>query len=95
MDNINTARPHLGDILYDKPGNLNFESEIEKVQYRPCITITSAIQGTSRERLCDELGLMSLSRRHWHNKLNFFYKIVNRQIPDIPQRIFFLKMTIL
>ena len=30
------VRPHLdyGDILYDKPGNLNFESKIEKVQYK-------------------------------------------------------------
>ena len=55
------VRPHLdyGDILYDKPGNLNFESKIEKVQYKACIAITGAIQGTSRERLYDELGLMS------------------------------------
>ena len=46
------------DILYDKPGNLNFESKIEKVQYKACISITGAIQGTSRERPYDELGLI-------------------------------------
>ena len=35
------VRPHLDyvDIFYDKPGNLNFESKIEKVQYKACIAI--------------------------------------------------------
>ena len=77
------VRPHLdyGDILYDKPGNLNFESKIEKAQYKACIAITAAIQRTSRERLYDELGLMSLSKRRWYNKLIFFYKIVNGILP--------------
>ena len=30
----------------------------------------------------DELGLQSLVKRHWCNKLVFFYKIVNRLLPD-------------
>ena len=78
------VRPHLDydDILYDKPGNLNFESKTEKVQYKACIAITGAIQGTSRERLYDELGLMSLSKKRWYNKLIFFHKIVNGILPD-------------
>ena len=68
-------RPHLDyrDILYDKPSNDNFQSKMEKVQYRACLAITGGIQGTSRERLYDELGLHSLV---------FFYKIVNRLLPD-------------
>ena len=37
-------------------------------------TITGAMQGTSRKRLYDELGLMSLKERRWHNKLNFFIR---------------------
>ena len=59
------VRPHLdyGDILYDKPGNLYFESKTEKVQYKACIAITGSVQETSRERLYDELDLMSLSKR--------------------------------
>ena len=64
--------------MSDKPGNLNFEI---KVQCKACIAITGAIQGTSRERLYDELGLMSLSKRRWYNKLIFFYKIVNGILP--------------
>ena len=44
--------------------------------------ITGGIQGTSRERLYDELGLHSLLKRRWRNKLVFFYKTVNRLLPD-------------
>ena len=46
-------RPHLdyGDILYDKPNNENVQNKIEKVQYRACLTITGAIQGTSKEKI--------------------------------------------
>ena len=58
-------RPHLdyGDILYDKPGNQNFQNELEKVQYKACLAITGAIQGTSRQKIYDELGLHTLIKR--------------------------------
>ena len=38
------VRPDLdyGDI-YDKPENENFQSKLEKVQYRACLAITNAI----------------------------------------------------
>ena len=77
-------RPHLeyGDILYDKPDNENFQNKIEKVQYKACLAITGAIQGTSREKLYEELGLHSLVERRRRNKLIFFYKIVNGLLPD-------------
>ena len=77
-------RPHLdyGDILYDKPNNENFQNKIEKVQYRACLAITGAIQGTSREKIYYELGLHSLAKRRWRSKLIFFYKIVNHLLPD-------------
>ena len=52
-------RPHLnyGDILYDNPNNENFQSKLEKVQYRAYLAITGAIKGTSREKLYNEFGL--------------------------------------
>ena len=55
-------RPHLdySDILYDKPSNYNFQNKLEKVQYRAYLAINGGIQGTSKERLYDELGLHSL-----------------------------------
>ena len=70
-------RPHLdyGDILYDKPSNDNFLSKMENLQYRACLVITGGIQGTSRERLYDELGLHSLVKRCWRNNLVFFIKL--------------------
>ena len=69
------VRPHLdyGDILYDKPNNENFQNKLEKVQYRACLAITGAIQGTSRIKLCAEVGLHSLIKRSWCNKLIFFF----------------------
>ena len=77
-------RPNLdyGDILYDKPKNENFRNKLEKVQYRACLAITNAIQGTSKDRLYDELGLYFLTNRRWKSKLIFFYKIVNGMLPN-------------
>ena len=48
-------RPNLdyGDILYDKTNNENFQNKIAKLQYRACLAITGAIQGTSREKNYD------------------------------------------
>ena len=64
-----------GDILYNKPSNGNFENKMEKVQYRACLETTGGIQGTSRDRIYDELGLHSLVKRRCHNKLVFFFKL--------------------
>ena len=77
-------RPNLdyGDILYDKANNENFQNKIEKLQYRACLAITGAIQGTSREKNYDKLGLHSLAKRRWQSKFIFFYKIVNHLLPD-------------
>ena len=52
------------------------------MQYKACLAITGAIQGTSRERLYKELGLESLSDRRWVLKLTFFYKIVKGNSPE-------------
>ena len=48
---------------------------MEKVQYRACLAITGRIQETSREQLYDELGIDSLVKRRWRNKLVFFIKL--------------------
>ena len=76
-------RPYLDycDILYDKPENENFQNKLEKVQYTACLPTTGAIQGTSRPRLHDELGPRLLSKRRWHNKLFFFYRVLNGLLP--------------
>ena len=69
-------RPYLdyGDILHDKPGNENFQNKLEKVKCRACIAKTGAIQGTSRQKLYDELDQHSLNKKRWHKKLIFLVK---------------------
>ena len=68
------VRPHFdyGDILYIKPNNENFQNKLEKVQYRACLALTGPTEGTSRTKLYHELGLHSLIKRRWCNKLIFF-----------------------
>ena len=62
------VHPHLdyADIIHDKPGNVNFELKLERVQYNACLAITGAIRGTNRDSTYAELGLESLSARGWY-----------------------------
>ena len=75
--------PHLdyADIIYGKPGYVNLESKLERVQYNTCWAITCAIRGTNRDSIYAELGLESLSAKRWYRKLLFFYKIVHGLSP--------------
>ena len=52
-----------GDIIYDQPHNESFCEKIESVQYKAALAITGAIQGTSRDKSYQELGLESLKSR--------------------------------
>ena len=76
-------RPHLdyGDIIYDNLVNESLINKLEKVQYKACLAITGAIQGTSSESFYKELGLKSLQNRRWYKKMTFFYKILNGLTP--------------
>ena len=49
-----------GDIIYDQPQNESICNKIESVQYKAALAITGAIQGTSREKIYQELALESL-----------------------------------
>ena len=48
------------DIICDQPHNSSFCENLESVQYKALIAITSTIQGTSFEKIFQELGLESL-----------------------------------
>ena len=67
-------RAHLDydDILY----NINLQNGMEIVQSRACLPITGRIQGTSRERFYNELGLHSLANRCWCNKPLFLSRFL-------------------
>ena len=77
------VRPHLdyGDIIYDNSENETLINKLENVQYKACLAITGAFQGTSRERLYRELGLECLQTRRWYRKMINFYKILNGLAP--------------
>ena len=61
------VRPHLdyGDVVYDRSNNSCLSDKIEAVQYNAALAITGAIRGTSKEKLCQELGRESLKDRRW------------------------------
>ena len=75
--------PHLdyADRIFDKPGNVDFESKLERILYNAYLTITDAIQGTNRDSIYAELGIESLSAGRWYLKLGFFYKTVHGLSP--------------
>ena len=58
-------RPHLdcGDIIYDQTCNESFHQKMESTQYNSALAITTAIRGTSREKLHQELRLETLRKR--------------------------------
>ena len=75
------VRPHLdyGDILYDQTFNNSFHERLESIQYNAALAITGAIRGSSREKLYQELGFVSLQQRRWYRKRCLFYKIIKSQ----------------
>ena len=58
-----------GDIIYDQPRNSSFCEKLESAQYKAALSITGAIQGTSCEKIFQELGLESLKSRRWFRRL--------------------------
>ena len=65
-------RPHLdyGDVIFHN-------QVIEQVQYKAALIVIGCWQGTSRDKLYDELGWEMLSDRRWFRRLTLFYKISN------------------
>ena len=77
------VRPHLdyGDIIYHNQRE-DLMKLIEQVQYKAALIVTGCWQGTSREKLYDELGWESLRDRRWARRLITFYKIKNGLAPS-------------
>ena len=55
--------------------------KIESVQYNAVLAITTAIRGTSKEKLYQELGLESLRNRRWLRRMSYLYKIILTKLP--------------
>ena len=69
-------RPNLdyGDVLYDQAFNNSFQAKMKSIQYNACLAIPQTFQGTSREKIYQELGLGSFQLRCWYRKLCLFHK---------------------
>ena len=74
-------RPYIdyGNIIYDQPCNKSFCEKLESVQCKAALAITSAIQGTSKEKNFMELSLESLKSRRWFRRLCCMFKIMQNQ----------------
>ena len=66
-----------GDIIYDQPQNESFCEKLESVQYKAALAITSVIQGISRDKIYQELGLKSLKSIRWYKRC--LYKIMKEK----------------
>ena len=65
---------------------------VKQIQYKAALLVSGCWQGTSRERLYQELGWESLSDRRWCRRMTMFYKILNGMAPSylrdhIPEQI--------
>ena len=61
---------------------MSLHQKLESIQCNACLAITGAIQGTSKEKLYQEIGLESLQLRRWYRKLGMFYKIFKTKSPQ-------------
>ena len=68
-----------GNIIYDQPQTESLCEKLASVQYRAALAIMGAIQGSSREKLYQELGLESLKSRRWYKRFRCMYKIMNKK----------------
>ena len=66
-------RPHFdyGDIIYHNQ-TPDLMSLLEQVQYRVALIVMGCWQGTSCDKLHDELGWESLDHRRWYRRLSAF-----------------------
>ena len=69
-------RPHIDyeDIIYDQAYKESSHQKLETIQYNAALAITSAMRGTSREKLYQELGLESLQKHRWLENCATFVK---------------------
>ena len=62
--------------------------------FNACLAITGAIQGTSREKIYQELGLESLQLCRWYRKLCLFYKVFKKEHPKYIFHVILVRFTL-
>ena len=59
-----------------------FCKKLESVQYKAALATTGAIQGTSRDKIYQELGLESLKSRRWYKGRSRIFKMIKEEAPN-------------
>ena len=74
-------RPLLdyGNVIYNQLNNESVCEKLDSVQLKVALAITSAIKGTSREKVYQELGLESFRVRRSDKRLSCMFKIVKEE----------------
>ena len=75
-------RTNASKTQNDQPLNESVCKKLESVQYKVALAITGAIQGTSCEKIYQELGLESLRARRWYKHLSCMFKLVKEEAPN-------------
>ena len=70
------------DIIYDQTQNESFCKKIESTQYRAALVITGAIEGTSHQKIYQELGLESLKSKRRYRRLSYMFKTMKEKAPN-------------
>ena len=71
-----------GEIIYDQPQNESFCEKLESVQYKAALAITGAMQGTSRDKVYQELGLETLKSGRRYKRLSCMFSIMKKEFPN-------------
>ena len=59
-----------------------FVNKIESTQYRAALVITGAIEGTSHQKIYQELGLESLKSKRRYTRLSYMFKAMKEKAPN-------------
>ena len=73
--------PNIHDMHTSSNSLHTLMESIERIQYHAALAITGTWQGSSRNKLYEELGWESLADRRWLRRLIQFYKIHNNMTP--------------
>ena len=62
--------------------HLEITKKLEQVQYSAALAVTGTWRGTSRQKLCEELGWETLYHRRWHRRLTHFFCLRRSKSPE-------------
>ena len=58
---------------------MSFCEKLESVQYEAALAIIGTVQGTSGNKIYEELGIESLKSRRWYRRLSCMFEIIKEE----------------